>query len=364
MNRNSRSPLSIVVTTALLGLAIPPKTMETIFFIRSGQTMMSTAKLVDVIDNQDFEPFDSGFLDVGNGHHIYYEQIGVSTGVPVLFLHGGPGAGCTPGTRRNFNPQVHRAILFDQRASGRSTPHASEEIVDWTSIDLNHHISDIEKLREHLDINSWIVFGVSWGSILGATYAESYPERVTALILGAFSTGTAYDVDWLTVHAGRFFPAEWNEFVSRIPMAIRSLRVVEAYNILLMDPDPSIRVPAAAAWCKWENAHVSTTAISRPNPRFEDPKFQLGFARQVTHCWRHNNWLSDNQILLNADRLANIPGWLIHGRLDLSGPVDASWKLHQAWAGSKLIVVDDEGHGGPKMADHWSRILNELASNK
>jgi proline iminopeptidase len=199
---------------------------------------------------------------------------------------------------------------------------------------------------------------------LGAAYAEAHPERVTALVLAAFSTGTACDVDWLTVHAGRFFPAEWTEFVNHIPSAMKSLRVVEAYHDLLMDVDPAIRIPAAAAWCKWENAHVATTAISRPTPRFEDPKFQLGFARQVTYCWRHNNWLSENQIVVNADRLADIPGWLIHGRLDLSGPLDASWNLHQAWPGSKLIIVDDEGHGGPKMAEHWIRILNDLANNK
>lgn len=314
-------------------------------------------------NSQVFEPFDSGILDVGDGHRLYYEQVGNPTGTPVIYLHGGPGSGCTPGTRKNFNPQLHRAVLFDQRASGRSTPHASEEGVDWASIDLNHHISDIEKLREHLKIDSWIVFGLSWGTILGATYAELHPERVTALVLGAFSTGTAYDVDWLTVHAGRFFPAEWSDFESHIPAELKSLRIVDAYNELLMDTDQEVRVAAAAAWCKWENSHVATTAISRPNPRFEDPKFQLGFARQVTHCWRHNNWLSENQIISKADRLVNIPGWLIHGRLDLSGPLDAPWKLHQVWPGSKLIVVDDEGHGGPKMAEHWSRILNDLAND-
>ncbi len=242
-----------------------------------------------------------------------------------------------------------------------STPHASGEGVNWASIDMDHHISDIEKLRDHLDINSWIVFGLSWGSILGASYAQRHHERVTALVLGAFSTGTAFDVDWLTIHAGRFFPAEWREFVNHIPSEMKSLRIVEAYNNLLMDTDQGVRIAAAAAWCKWENAHVATTAISRPNPRFEDPKFQLGFARQVTHCWRHNNWLSENQIILNADRLANIPGWLVHGRLDLSGPLDAAWKLHQVWPGSELIVVDDEGHGGPKMAEQWCRILNDLA---
>jgi proline iminopeptidase len=318
--------------------------------------------LIFVPESQSFEPFDVGYLDVGNGHRLYYEQIGIPSGVPVVYLHGGPGAGCTPGARKNFNPNLHRAILFDQRASGRSTPHASGDNVHWASIDMKHHVSDIEQLREHLRISNWIVFGVSWGSVLGATYAELHPERVKSLVLGAFSTGTAYDVDWLTVHAGRFFPAEWSEFVGHIPPAMRTRLIVDAYNDLLMDPDPTIRSQAAQAWCKWENAHVATTAISRPNPRFEDPEFQLGFARQVTHCWRHNNWLDDDQIVKNAGHLANIPGWLIHGRFDLSGPLDAPWKLHQVWPQSKLIIVDDEGHGGFQMVEHWSRILQELAN--
>lgn len=311
---------------------------------------------------QSFEPFDVGFLDVGNGHRLYYEQIGNPSGTPVVYFHGGPGSGCTPGARRNFDPKLHRAVLFDQRSSGQSTPHASEENVHWASIDMEHHLSDIEQLREHIGISKWIVFGLSWGAVLGATYAERYPERVTAVVLGAFSTGTAYDVDWLTIHAGRFFPAEWNEFVNHIPTALKTSRVVDAYNDLLMDANPTTRVQAAAAWCKWENAHVATTAISRPNPRFEDPKFQMGFARQVTHCWRHNNWLSENQIIANAGRLSNIPGWLIHGRLDLSGPLDAPWKLQQVWPGSTLIIVDDEGHGGIKMVEHWVRVLHDLAS--
>ena len=314
--------------------------------------------------DQTVEPFDTGFLEVGNGHRLYYEQVGNPLGTPVVYLHGGPGAGFTPGSRKNFDPQLHRGVLFDQRASGQSTPHASQDDVHWASIDLVHHLADIEQLREHLGISDWIVFGVSWGTILGVTYAQRHPDRTRALVLGAFTTGTALDVDWLTVHAGRFFPAEWHEFVNHIPISMRSLRIVDAYNELLMNPDPSVHNAAAVAWCNWENAHVNTTANFRPSPRFDDPKFRLGFARQVTYCWRNNNWLTDNQILANADRLANIPGWLIHGRLDLSGPLDAPWKLRQLWPGSTLIVVDDEGHGGIQMAAHWSRILKDLAKMK
>lgn len=318
--------------------------------------------LIILSQSQSFEPFNNGYLDVGNGHCLYYEQIGNPSGTPVVFLHGGPGSGCTPGHRQYFNPDLHRAILYDQRASGRSTPHGSGDDVDWASIDMDHHISDIEFLRERLGISSWIVFGISWGSILGATYAERHPERVTALVLAAVSTGTEYDVDWLTVHAGRFFPAQWKEFVGHIPPPLRTLRIVDAYNDLLMNSDSTVRNQAAEAWCKWENAHIATTIASRPNSKFEDPKFRLGFARQVTHCWRNNNWLHGDQIVQNAGRLANIPGWLIHGRLDLSGPLDAPWKIHKAWPNSKLIIVDDEGHGGIKMVEHWRRILKDLAN--
>lgn len=306
------------------------------------------------------EPFAAGHLDVGDGHVLYHEQVGARDGTPVVYLHGGPGAGCTLGARRNFDLRLHRAVLFDQRSAGRSTPHASEEGGHWASIDMDHHVDDIERLREHLGIERWIVFGVSWGSVLGATYAERHPERVRALVLAAVSTGTAGDIDWLTVHAGRFFPAEWRAFRDHVPAGLRGERLVDAYNTLLMDPDPEVRGAAAAAWCRWEDAHVATTPGARPNSHFADPRFRLGFARQVTHCWRHNSWLVPDEIVRNAARLAGIPGWLVHGRFDLSSPLDAPWRLHQAWPGSEL-VVDDEGHGGETIAMHWCRALADLA---
>lgn len=192
---------------------------------------------------------------------------------------------------------------------------------------------------------------------LGATYAERHPQRVIALVLYAVSTGTAADIDWLTVQAGRFFPAEWQAFRDHVPAELREERLVDAYSKLLMDRDPAVREAAATAWCRWEDAHVATTPTARPNPRYADAKFRLGFARQVTHCWRHNSWLEPDEILRHAGQLAGIPGYLIHGRLDLSGPLDAPWKLHQRWPGSELIIVDDEGHGGPTMAMRWSRVL-------
>ena len=306
------------------------------------------------------EPFARGSLDVGDGHVLFHEQVGNPDGTPVVYLHGGPGSGCTPGARGNFDVRRHRAVLFDQRAAGRSTPHASDAHVHWDSIDMDHQVGDIERLREHLEIQRWIVFGLSWGSVLGLTYAERHPERVTAVVLGAVSTGTAADIEWLTVHAGRFFPAEWNDFCDHIPPRLRGMRIVDAYHSLLMDPDPAVHMAAAIAWCRWEDSHVATTAGATPNPRYDDARFRLGFARQVTHCWRNNSWLDDDEIIRNAGRLAGIPGWLIHGRLDVSSPLDAPWRINRAWPDSRLIVVDSEGHGGETMMAHWRRVLADL----
>ncbi len=307
------------------------------------------------------EVFDAGMLDVGDGHVLAYEQVGAPGGLPVVYLHGGPGSGTTPTARRLFDATRHRAVLFDQRSAGRSTPHASQPDVDWASIDLEHHLDDIERLRLHCGIERWVVHGYSWGSVLGLAYAERHPERVRAVVVGAVSTGTRADIDWITVHAGRFFPAAWERFRAHVPARLGHLRLVEAYAELLTDPDPSVHVPAAAAWCAWEDAHVATTPGASPNPRYDDAAFRLGFARQVTHCWRHDSWLADDGLVAGAGRLAGIPGWLVHGRLDLSGPLDAPWRLHRAWPGSELIVVDDEGHGGPSIYATCRRLLADLA---
>jgi len=253
-------------------------------------------------------------------------------------------------------------VLFDQRASGRSRPGAAGDDVDWASIDMDHHVGDIERLRHHLGVDRWIVYGLSWGSVLGLTYAERHPDRVRAVVVAAVSTGTRADIDWLTVHAGRFFPAEWHAFRDHVPPQLRHLRQVDAYHSLLMDPDPAVRHAAAAAWCRWEDAHVSTTPDAAPNPRYDDPQFRLAFARQVTHCWRNDSWLEPDEIVRHAGRLAGTPGWLVHGRLDVSSPLDAPWRIHQAWPGSELVIVDHEGHGGDTMIGACRRVLADLAS--
>jgi len=303
------------------------------------------------------EPFDTGHLPVGDGHVLYYEQVGKPAGAPVVYLHGGPGVGCSENARRHFDLTQHRGVLFDQRAAGRSTPYAADAGVHWASIDMDHHVADIERLRTHLGIDRWAVVGYSWGSVLAITYAQRHPQHVQAVVVGAVSTGTRADIDWLTVHAGRFFPAEWHAFTAHIPAELRHLRIVEAYHRLLMNPDPAVHEAAAAAWCHWEDAHVATTPGATPNPRYDDSRFRLALARQVTHCWQADSWLADDELVRGAERLAGLPGWLIHGRLDLSSPLDAPWRLQRAWSGSQLVIIDDEGHGGDTMTDEVCRAL-------
>jgi proline iminopeptidase len=304
-----------------------------------------------------YEPFDSGWLDVGDGHRLFYEQLGAEAGIPIVYLHGGPGSGCALSARRLFDPRRHRAVLFDQRAAGRSTPAASTANVHWSSIDMDHHIADIERLRDHLGLDRWAVTGASWGSVLALTYAERHPHRVSALVVAAVSTGTADDVAWITEGCRRHFPAQWEELRSHLPSDLGGRRLVDVYGDLVMDPDPSVHGPAAVAWCRWEDAH---SGASGPDPRFEDPTFRLAFARQVTHCWRHASWLADDEIVDHTDRLAGIPGRLIHGRLDLSSPLLGPWRIHQAWPGSELVVLDDVAHGGSSMSAAWQQALVDL----
>lgn len=307
--------------------------------------------------------YSSERLDVGYGHVLHIQQAGSPDGAPIVYLHGGPGAGCGKGALDHFHPTRHRAVLIDQRAAGLSTPHASAPVdqVHWASIDLDHHIADIEAVRQHLGIESWAVVGYSWGSVLGMAYAERHPGRVTAVVLGAVSISTREDLEWLTVQSGRFFPQQWHDFAGHIPAHLRHLRIVDAYRELLFDPDPAVHEPAAAAWCAWEDAHVGTTPGATPDPRYLDPTFRLALARQVTHCWSADAWLADDELVRHADRLARVPGVLVHGALDLSSPLMGPWRMSQAWPGCRLEVISEDGHGGDAMFEAVRRALWDLA---
>ncbi len=291
------------------------------------------------------EPYESGLLDVGDGHRVYWECCGNPHGRPALQLHGGPGAGCTPGGRRFFDPAAYRIVLFDQRGSGRSRPLASEPDADLSTNTTPHLVADIEALRRHLGVDRWTILGVSWGTTLAMAYALAHRERVRAMVLGLVATTSRRYVRWITEDVGCIFPREWERFSRAVPERWRHLPLVDAYAEWLFDPDPTERERAAREWCAWEDAHVSLAPGHQPYPAFEDPGFRLRFARLVTHYWRHAAFLDDDQILRDAHRLNGIPGVMIHGRFDVSGPLSAAWELSKRWTTSRLVVLDDAGHG-------------------
>ncbi|MBV8952184.1 MAG: prolyl aminopeptidase [Actinobacteria bacterium] len=291
------------------------------------------------------EPFETGTLEVGDGHRLYWETSGNPDGKAVLVLHGGPGSGSSPAFRQFFDRQAYKIVQFDQRNCGRSTPHASEPGVDLSTNTTQHLIRDCECIRLHLDIERWLVWGGSWGSALGLAYAERHPERVSELILVNVADTSRRQVEWITRAMGRFFPEQHARFVAAVPEADRDGDLSLAYHRMLHSDDSKVRERAARAWCDWEDAHVATYSGHQHDERYDDPKFRLCFARIVTHYWSNASFLEDGQLLRDAGRLRGIPGVLINGRLDLSSPPDTAWSLAQEWPDARLVLVDDAGHG-------------------
>ena len=296
------------------------------------------------------EPYQTGRLDVGDGHSLYWEVCGNPAGKPAVVLHGGPGSGCTPGSRRYFDPARYRIVLFDQRNAGRSTPWAGEPEVDLSANTTPHLLRDLERLREHLGIGRWLVHGGSWGVTLALAYAEAFPARATELVLLAVTSPDRWLLDWITRDMGRVFPREWDRFRAGVPEEDRDGDLAAAYSRLLHDPDPAVRAKAAQDWCDWEDTHVSLAPDAAPSMSVMEPARQLAVARVVTHYWGNGCFLDDGQLLRDAGRLAGIPGVMVHGRYDVSGPLDVAWRLHQAWPGSELVVLGDAGHGGGSMS--------------
>ena len=215
-------------------------------------------------------------------------------------------------------------------------------------------------MRTHLRIDRWLVVGVSWGVTLGLVYAQRHPDRVLAMVLGAVTAGTRREGEWITRAMGRIFPREWERFTEPVPPAELEGELAAAYARLLADPDPQVQDTAARAWCDWEDTHVSLAPDWAPSPRYADPAFRTVFARLVTHYWSHGSFLADGEVLAGMPRLAGIPGLLIHGRYDVSSPLDTAWAVHRAWAGSQLVVLGDTGHGGASLLDQLTAGLDSF----
>jgi proline iminopeptidase len=295
------------------------------------------------------EPYDTGMLSVGDGHLVYWEVCGDGDGKPAVVLHGGPGSGCTPWHRRLFDPARYRIVLFDQRGCGRSRPHAGAADANLSANTTTDLLEDIERLREHVGVDRWLVWGGSWGSVLALAYAELHPERVCELILWGVATGGRAELD-LLFRGGLapLFPERWRRLVDAIPPKLRHLDVVDAYAKLLFDRDAAVRERAAFEWCLWESVASELPPSGREleprlASRFHDPVYALAFARLVTHYVRHDCWIEDGSLLRDAGRLASIPGVIVHGMRDTS-PLEWSQALHDAWPASELVIVDDAGH--------------------
>lgn len=288
----------------------------------------------------EIEPFETGRLQVSALHNLYYEQVGNPKGKPIVFLHGGPGGGLDKDHRRYFDPNHYRIILFDQRGCGQSTPFA--ELKENTTWDL---VADIEKLRTHLKIERWHVFGGSWGSTLALSYAITHPEKVTALILRGIFLCRPSEIQWFYQEgAGQIFPDYWSTYYNHIPAAERG-DFVKAYYKRLTSDNEEVRLEAARVWSQWESATSYLRVKKEAIAGYHDPAKALPFARIECHYFINNAFFKTNNFLLeNVEKIRHIPGVIVQGRYDVVCPMRSAWDLHQAWPESKLNVIDDAGH--------------------
>ncbi len=314
-------------------------------------------------------PQEHGLLKVEDGQSIYWEEWGSPHGVPALYLHGGPGG--TLGSsryRHRFDLTRTRVIGFEQRGCGRSVPHASDPETSLNTNTTAHLINDIEALRKALDVQAWILNGVSWGSTLALAYAQAHPERVTGIVLFAVTTTSREEVDWISEGVGKIFPEAWDRFASHAERAGIGFqrgqgRLVEAYAQLMNSPDPDTRDAASREWALWEDTHVSIGAGGfERDPRWENDTFRVAFARLTTHYWANVGFCEPSP-LERMGRIRHIPGTLIHGRRDVSGPAITAWDLHRNWPESVLFIDDGDGHGGTTMVEHWNQANAQLVAN-
>ncbi|WP_103954720.1 prolyl aminopeptidase [Nonomuraea solani] len=289
------------------------------------------------------EPYETGHLDVGDGHELYWEVSGNPDGKPVVFLHGGPGGGTLPAQRRFFDPSAYRIVLFDQRNCGRSRPHATEPGVSLETNTTWHLVADIERLRERLGIARWLVFGGSWGSTLALAYARRHPERVSEIILRGVYLAGATNRAWTFTETGAacLFPAEWAAFRDHIPAGERD-DLVGAYHRRMFDPDPAVHVPAARAWAAWELS--ANWLLPVPMPPLDDREV-VAFMRIETHYFTQDCFLKEGE-LLDVEAIRHIPCVIVNGRYDMKTPPEAAYDLHRAWPEAELHIVEDAGHAG------------------
>jgi proline iminopeptidase len=286
------------------------------------------------------EPFSFGWLRTGGAHEVFYEESGSRAGRPCLILHGGPGGAINPTMRRFFDPSRWRMTLFDQRGCGRSRPNASlEDNTTWALIE------DIERLRERLEIESWTVFGGSWGSTLALAYAATHPARVDALVLRGVFLLTQRELRWFYQEgASMLFPDAWERFLAPIPPAERD-DLLSAYHRRLVHPDRAVQAQAAQAWARWEGDTISIRGPEARPPKFNEVDFAIAFARIECHFFANRGFFpEDGWILNNIEKVRNIPGWIVQGRFDVVTPMDSAWRLKTAWPEARFEVVWDAGH--------------------
>lgn len=304
------------------------------------------------------EPYETGMLDVGDGHMLYWERCGTPSAKPAVFLHGGPGSGCSPKQRQQFDPDKYDVLLFDQRGCGRSTPFASlEDNTTW------HLVADIERLRELAGHDKWMVFGGSWGSTLGLSYAQTHPDRVTELVLRGIFLFRQSEVDWLYRYgASELYPEGWQDFIGMIQEGERG-DVVDAYHRRLTSADPATRLAAAKAWSTWEGLTVTLLPDLEMLAEFTEDQHAIAVARIECHYMRNLGWLDHNQLLENAHKLKNIPGVIVQGRHDCCTPPSAAWELKRAWPEVELQIIPDGGHlfTEPGITDGLIRATDRFA---
>ncbi len=309
----------------------------------------------------EIEPFETGMLDVGDGHTIYWERVGTRGAKPAVFLHGGPGGGISPKQRRLFDPKLYDVILFDQRGCGKSTPYASLEAnTTW------HLVADIERLRQICGFDKWLVFGGSWGSTLALAYAETHPERVSELVARGIYTLTRAELQWYyQFGVSEMFPDKWERFLAPIPEAERG-DMMAAYRKRLVGSDRAAQVEAAVAWSSWEGQTITLLPEPETSDVFAEADYALAFARIENHYFVHAGWLEEGQLLRDATKLKDIPGTIVHGRYDMPCPLRYAWALHKAWPRAEFFLVEGAGHAysEPGILDRLIRATDKYAGKQ